>query len=140
MTGRRYAEGTVVSVSKSIEDIRKHLDRFGAKGFIHIEHPDSGETFIGFSLDGRSYKIGLPMDRDNPRETRRLWRVLEAYLKALLFGAQEGIGTAHDVLLPYLMLPNGRTMREEAAQNITHLLETGQLPGLSQVALGPRNE
>ena len=134
----RYATGTKVPVGQSVQDIRRHLKRFGGEGFIQFEDPDTGNIAIGFRFEGITYKLALDMSDAEEREERRRWRVLEQFIKTLLFGIQEGVGRAEDVLLPYAMLPDGSTMAETFTPQIRELRVSGVMPSF-KLALGAGN-
>lgn len=119
----RYAEGTEVSVDKSLAEIRSHMNRWGAEGFMHSEDPDTGNVRLGFRLRGAFYRFDLPTpsrakfsgrfaDTQYQAEIRRRWRVLAAFTKAQLFGIEEGLIGAEKALLPFRVLAGGDTLSE----------------------------
>ena len=116
----RYAEGTKVPVDRSVAEIRSHLKRWKGEGFFYQEDPDTGHVKIGFRMDSLFYRLNLPMPKRSAfrqetqydAEVRRRWRVLAAFTKSLLFGIEEGIVTAQEALLPFVILKDGQTFAE----------------------------
>lgn len=49
---------------------------------------------------------------DPEQEERRVWRVLYWHLKAMFEAADSGVIDIRDVILPYVVTPDGRTISE----------------------------
>lgn len=117
---KRYAEGTAVPVDRSLAEIRGHMKRWKAEGFVYQEDPDTGHIKLGFRLEASWYRFNLPMPKRRSfnyetqyeAEVRRRWRVFAAYIKALLFGTEEGLIPVKEALMPYAILQGGGTLAE----------------------------
>lgn len=145
----RYASRTEVSEGRSKEEIEKILVRFGADQFMYGRDKENSRVMIGFRYMGRSYRIQIGMpDRDDPcvaetptgrkrsgaiidaelgKEMRRRWRVLAAYIKALVVGVEEDVLTWEEALLPYALLETGKTVAEEMLPRMAKAIDSGRL-------------
>jgi hypothetical protein len=145
----RYASGSIVSEGRSKEEIEKLLVRFGADQFMSGWDKEHSRVMIGFRFDGRAYRIQIAMlDRDDEtithtptgyerakgtadkefsKETRRRWRVLAAYIKALVVGVEENVLRWEEALLPYAILETGQTVAEVMLPRMDAAMESGQL-------------
>lgn len=133
----RYAQNTEVSADRSLMDIKRTLERYGARGFGFAECVDSGTTGIAFRVldsDGTTLavRITLPLpDRDSDEFTRTRtgkdrsedvalksweqacrssWRSLALVIKAKLEAVEAGISTIEREFLPDVLLPSGQTI------------------------------
>ena len=142
-----YAEKTTVSVEKSRMEIERTMERFGATGIAFMRDDERRLVVIGFKKDGRQYRFNLPLpdperfwypnpnkpafgqrkrtaiQRDSAvdQETRRLFRSLGNYIKAVLDAIESGITTADEALLPHLILPSGSTVAETARYQLADM-------------------
>ena len=162
MTTRRYAEGTEVSASRSREEIERTIQRFGATSHVWMRDDVAMRVVVAFKIGQRSYRFILPLpapsspqitqtpsrrwSRDEKQqrdaleaETRRRFRSLANYLKAMLDAIETGILHEETALMPYLLLASGRTVAEDIAPQIARALEAGEGLGL-RLALAPPEE
>lgn len=130
----KYAEGTTVSVGRSRDELERTLERFGANGQSWMRDDEKGITTMAFRRRGKTYMftIAVPPLADfvktpskrysrsqedakvhQDAELRRRFRSLANYIKALLDATDTGIIKAEEALLPYLVLPGGKTFYEE---------------------------
>ncbi len=145
----RYASQTTVSESRSKDEIERTLVRFGADQFMYGRDKEHSRALIGFRFEGRSYRIQIAMpgiddpsvaktatgraraagviDAELAKETRRRWRVLAAYLKALVVGVEEEVLTWEEALLPYALLETGQTVAEVMLPRMDEALDAGRL-------------
>lgn len=144
-----YAQNTQVPVERSKGEIERTLRRYGASAFMYGW--DKNQAVIGFEVDGRRYRMRLPMpDRgdfrltESGRErtsqaaiesaweqaTRQRWRALALWIKAVLEASEAGIVSLEEALQPFTMLPNGQTAGEWLAPQIEAVYETGRMPAL----------
>lgn len=122
-----YAKDTYVRVEKSMADLRKVTQRYGAKEFGVFD----GETSCGvmFSInairikialalpaaeDFQNNKAGNPMGATQSKEAyqkavRQRWRALVLVVTAKLEAVASGIETVEQAFMPYLLLPDGKT-------------------------------
>ena len=56
------------------------------------------------------------------QEERRVWRVLYWHLKAIFESADSGVIDIRDVIMPYVVTPDGRTISERMIPKIEEML------------------
>lgn len=145
-----YAAGTDVSTDKSIAEIRRTLQRWGATQFLWGE--EATRAVVAFQMRGRQVRFELPMpDRaakeftrtptGRPRAAtqareaheqavRQRWRALNLVIKAKLEAVEARVSTFETEFLSHTVLPNGRTVAEEIEPTVTRAYETQQMPEL----------
>lgn len=138
-----FARGTKVSVTGSIDEIKRTVRRFGATEFQYGESDTYG--VVAFSAADRKVRFTLAMpDRNAPRfmeakvnqhaGTQRRshdqaqalweqacaekWRALSAVVKAKLVAVEVGISTFEEEFLAHVVMPDGRTVYEQAKDTI----------------------
>lgn len=143
----RYAEGTSVTPDRSRAEIERTLTRYGCQGFMYGWEQDS-RAMIAFRAHDKTVRFLLPMpdpDADEFRLTptgqarsdaqaeklyegaiRQRWRALALAIKAKLEAVESGIVTFEDEFLAHFMLPEGDTVGERLAGDLTRL--EGGLP------------
>jgi len=143
-----YAKGTTVPVEKSKTDIEKALMRWGATGFMFAW--EEGISLVAFKYNGLQARIPIPMpDRDgvsiiktsagyarNPTEQKKVydqavrqrWRALLLMVKAKLEAIESEITTFEQEFLPYIVLPDGRSVADSLMPGIYGALESGHMP------------
>lgn len=153
MSGRRFAEGTSVSVDTSRGEISGILTRHGVERQAWASEPE-GDT-LQFELAGHAYRFRIPKptleevqaawDVDHPYaapgqranldwgkkttdEWKRRWRANVLLLKAKLEFAEGEASTVVRELMPYALLRDGRTLEEAivAGDGSVALLGTGR--------------
>lgn len=149
-----YAEGTAVPVSKSLEEIKRTLLRFGAdpETFTYAEQGRN----IGIQFDMASKRVRLTMTlpplsdfeltptgyvrakgtmvAEWEKACRQRWRTLALGVKAKLALIDDGISTFEREFLSDLVLPSGQTIGETLIPQISLALDGKALPSL--IALG----
>lgn len=156
----RYAEGTGVSQQRTVEELQRLLERFGATAFSQATDFSRGLAGIMFTVAGITYRVTMPMpgreDRQfthTPREgrkrsseearkqyeaeTRRRWRSLALVLKAKLVAVQDGIVEFTAEFLPYALLGSGHTVAEEAVPRMEEAARLGRAPTVNLLGLPP---
>lgn len=61
-------------------------------------------------------------DRAREQEERRVWRVLYWHLKAMFEAADSGVIDIRDVILPYVVMQDGRTLSEHIVPRMNELM------------------
>ena len=151
-----YAQNTEVPADRSIGEIERTLERYGATAFMYGW--DGGRAVISFEFDRRRYRIVIPLPnkgeftvtdsgraRTSKQATqaaweqavRQRWRALALYIKAILEADEAGIISIEDALQTYTVMPNGKTLGEWIAPQIEEYYRTGKMPPLLP---GPRPE
>lgn len=142
----RYAEGTKVTVSRSIDEIRTTLLRAGASHYAYGEGPD--DAGVQFALDGLHYKFmvkrptwdeireryGAPGRVDQAaaveNEWRRRWRARLLWIKAQIEFAEVEPDAFAQAMLSFLVLPDGRTLGDWAEPQVRQMYAGGAMPPL----------
>lgn len=150
----RYAEGTSINSSASRAEIERTLTRYGATSFMYGWQGD--RAAVGFVTDGKQIRFVLPLpSRDERRFThtpskgirrspqqaeetyeqavRQSWRALALVIKAKLEAVASGIVTFDEEFFAHIVLPDGKTVFEQASPAVKHALKTGQVMPLLQL-------
>jgi hypothetical protein len=143
----RYAGDTTVSAQKTRNEIERTLNRFGATRFTYGSL-ERGAA-IGFHFKDKRIKLTLPLPdrsdwqfwytparhsqrsqeqayREWEQACRQRWRALLLAIKARLECVETGIETFEMAFMPYLVLPDDKTV----AEHVLPALENNQLPAL----------
>lgn len=121
-------EWTTVPVAKSQESIRGLI--YGHKGTginIISRRPQEGFEALITLNDGplhiRVMATCKPTKTDQLREQeeRRVWRVLFYHLKAMFDATDSGVINILDVIMPYVVTSDGRTLSEQITPKIREL-------------------
>jgi hypothetical protein len=148
----RYAEGTDVSISRSVAELEKLVTKYGASGFSYGRDDTEGFAQVVFRIQDRiiRFRIQRPNPNDDDfrltptglrrslegasqlamAEEKRRWRGLVLVIKALLVAVADDVLTLSDAFLPYTMLPAGNTFGEWAAPQLDTIVATQQMPSL----------
>lgn len=132
-----YADRTDVPVSRSqqqlIEILKKHKATQTAIGWSE----DAGQ--VGFQLDGRVYKITVPIPSHPLRGLRvdqlerSRWRVLHLVVKAKIEAVDAGITTFEQEFLSHTVLPDGSTVFEATRPTIERAYVEGHVRPLLEL-------
>lgn len=156
MTTTPYAKNTTVPVGRSRDEIEHTLERFGASQYAWMRDSERNFVTVAFQREGIAYRltVGMPeiadfrltpkrqvrsqsgMESEHAKETRRRFRALGLYLKAILEASETGIIDARTALVGHMLLPSGETVAEYADIEIGRALAAGQAPRLT-LALNP---
>jgi len=139
----RYASRTTVPVSQSRSEIEKTLKRYGAKQFVSGWDDESGEAMVGFSIlsdDGvtpRQVRMRLlepdsegMTQKQHAQAVRSAWRSLALVVKAKLEAVESGISTVEREFLADVVLPNGQTLGDALAPQLSAAYQGGKMPKL----------
>jgi hypothetical protein len=145
----KFAEGTTVTVERSLDEIRATVKRYGAGKIATYE--DDDRVVFAFEMRKRQVKflMPLPQQKDykytnggrhgrvgDPNPTayeqaiRQRWRALLLTIKAKLESVEVGIETFDEAFMAQIVLPNGKTMAEWAAPQIQVAYEKNTMPPL----------
>ena len=157
----KYAVTTTVSVESTKAEIETVLRRYGATAF--ASGWDSNQQVIQFDAHERRIRMILPVPRrDDPEFTTRVdgrsgqrkalapavaeknweqacrssWRSLLLLIKATLEAVEAEIVLFEDAFLPYIMLPNGKTVAEQVQSEVTEAYASGQVTARPMLAIG----
>jgi hypothetical protein len=155
-----YAKGTKTSISKTDDEIKKALRKYGAENFLIGEA--SGRAQVLFEMNGRRIIIRMPLPlRDDPKFTvgrrgtgvrgktqavrrsddtaanlweqagREKWRALLLCIRAKLESVESGVETFEQAFFAHMLLPSGETVSEWAERPANRAaLDGGRMPPL----------
>lgn len=126
---------TSVAVSKSQLAIRELI--YGHRGtgicFVSQRPAEGFEAMV--TIESTSYRIRVMAtckevdsrkrkfsDKDREQEERRVWRVLYWHLKAMFEAADSGVIDIRDVIMPYIVLKDDRTLSEHLVPRMSSLV------------------
>lgn len=143
-----YAANTEVSSDKSRLEIERTLARYGATHFGYMSEP--GRALIAFRKNERQVRFVVPLPDRNSHDftrtptgkvatasaaeskyeqaIRQRWRALALVVKAKLEAVEAGIAEFDQEFYAYTLLPSGRTVYEETAEQVSDMIATG-MPG-----------
>lgn len=145
-----YARTTTVSPERSRAEVEETLRRHGATSF--VSGWNKREAMMAFEILERRIRFVLPMPDPKAKEfrysptgrerrgdawqsayeqaVRSRWRALVLCLKAKLEAVETGITTVEQEFMPFIVLPDGKTVAEHALPAIEEAYETGVFPPL----------
>lgn len=130
---------TKVPISLSQSAIRKLIYSHKGTGVSFVSQPPKEGFEALVTLNEIAYHIRVmaivKKAADREREERRVWRVLFHHLKSMFEAADSGVIAVEDIIMPYVVTPDGRTISEHVKpklaemRNLTHdrLLTAGGL-------------
>jgi len=134
-------ETTEVAVSKSQDAIRKLIYTHKGTGVMMISRPprEGLEAFV--EIEKQPYHIRIMAtckdvshDRNGwkrsdsaranaqQQEERRVWRVLYWHLKAMFEAADAGVIDVRNIIMPYVVLNDGRTLADHIIPRMGELM------------------
>lgn len=129
-------EKTEVSVVKSQDGIRKLIMGHKGTGVILVSQPPREGFEAMVTIGDQPYhirimatcRIGIRVN-DKEQETRRVWRVLYWHLKAMFEASDSGVIDIRDIILPYVVTRDGRTLSEHLVPRMKEIvtIETNRL-------------
>jgi hypothetical protein len=118
-------EETEVPVAKSQDGIRKMVYAHKGTGISFMSHPPREGFEALVMMQDQSYHIRVMAtckQRSNrEQEERRVWRVLYWHLKAMFEAADSGVIAIEDIIMPYVVTPDGRTIAEHIAPKLAEM-------------------
>lgn len=126
-------ETTSVPLAKSQEAIRRLIFQNHGSGISFISHPPQEGFEAIVAIGELPYRVRIIATcetcsklKDQEQEERRVWRVLYWHLKAMFEAANSGVIDLRDVILPYLVTADGRTVSEHFMPKM-HQLTAGDV-------------
>lgn len=123
-------EDTSVEVARSQECIRKLVNGHEGTGIIFMSRPPREGFEALVTLQKQAYHIRVMAtckskhsQREKEQEERRVWRVLYWHLKAMFEAADSGVIAVEDIIMPYIVTPDGRTIAEHVAPKLAEMRE-----------------
>lgn len=131
-------EQTQVAVPKSQDKIRQMLLRHRGGSVAFISDPPLEGFQAIVKIDEKPYSIKIMATvnpkRDAEQECRRIWRVLYHHLKSIFEAADSGVMEFRELMLPYIMANDGRTV----AEHILPKLDAALAGNPARLLPGPR--
>lgn len=139
-----YAKNTEVPVSRSFDEIRRTLTRFGASAFGFEEFNSGTSVIIRFEISNLEVRMAMTMppksefylsptgrertytaiETEWEKACRQRWRSLANGIKAKLALVDDGISTIEREFMSDIVMPNGMTIGDM------------MLPKIKEFALG----
>ena len=142
-----YAEKTTVPVEKSKSELKRTIMKYGGSGYEMFETEDKagvqfkssdrqirilvdfpGPEEFTYTPTGRRRRSKDVALKEYEQEQRRRWRALILCMKAKFEIVESGISTFEKEFMPYMVLPDGRTVADHVLPKVTEAYATGQLP------------
>jgi len=110
-------ENTVVAVPKSQDKIRQLILKNKGTGVAFVSEPPMEGFQAKMTIEGIAYTVRISAylkegARDPEQEMRRIWRVLYHHLKDIFEAANSGVMEFRELILPYIVTNDGRTVAE----------------------------
>ena len=145
-----YASSTSVSPERSQEEIKRQLRRYGADRFGVME--ERGSAAVMFEFNGLTIRIVVSLPAENDAEfsttetgrerapaakakaweqaIRSRWRALLLAIRAKLEAVEVGISTIEREFMPFVVMPDGRTLDEHITPKLQQYAQSGEMPKL----------
>lgn len=118
-------ESTSVPIAHSQEAIRKLVYSHKGTGVSFTSRPPKEGFEALVTLQDVAYHIRVMAtcreNGDQFKEAKRVWRVLFYHLKAMFEAADSGVIAVEDIILPYIVTQDGRTIAEHIAPQMKEL-------------------
>lgn len=130
-----YAAETEVPVERSKNEIERTLKKYGATEFAYGARDN--QAVVQFRAHQRVIRFTLPLsyvgektltEKQYAQFVRSRWRCLFLAIKAKLETAESGISTFEEEFMAHIVMPNGRTVGDEALPAIAKSYKTGTVP------------
>lgn len=112
---------------QSQAEIRKIVYAHKGTGISFMSRPprEGFEALVTMGDQAYHIRVMATMKKGNNRESeeRRVWRVLYWHLKAMFEAADSGVIAIEDIIMPYIVTPDGRTIAEHVAPKLAEMRE-----------------
>jgi hypothetical protein len=124
-------EATEVPVARSQQKLRELLLRNGATGIAIVSQPPQEGFQAMVKIDQATYTIRISAICKSTssqsaieQEERRVWRVLFHHLKGIFEASQSGVMEFKEMVMPYIVTKDGRTIAEILIPQLDKAIET----------------
>ncbi len=136
-----YARDTLVSTTRSKEEIERTLKRFGANDVLCVEW--RGKAAVLFEFNGKRVRIDtvLPTEVKTPKGRRprrydqaleqagrQIWRALLVTIKGQMTAVEAGIKSFEAAFIGDILLPDGKTVAEWAVPQLEQTYASAEMP------------
>ena len=157
----KYAQGTNVSVEKSLAEIQQTLRRYGADGFGYAEF--QGQAKVEFQAHKRFIRFIITMPGRHDSEfvhtasrkqvrsadvayreweaaCRQRWRALALCIKAKLEAVESQISEFENEFMANIVMPDGKTVAEHVGPAIAEAYVSGNVNSMRALGFSPKEE
>lgn len=117
--------GTKVPMSQSQQEIRRMIYAHKGTGVSFVSQPprEGFEALVTLNEVGYHIRVMATAKKvqDREQEERRVWRVLFWHLKAMFEAADSGVIAVEDIIMPYIVTPDGHTISEHIKPKLAEL-------------------
>jgi hypothetical protein len=114
-----------VPVTDSQSAIRKLVYSHKGTGINFMSQPPREGFEALVTMQDQAYHIRIMATckkvHDREQEERRVWRVLYWHLKAMFEAADSGVIAVEDIIMPYIVTSDGRTIAEHVAPKLAEM-------------------
>lgn len=122
-----FAHKTKVPVDRSRAEVEKLIHRHGCTQYATAIDYSTGRARIQFRAYGRIVRIEMDIPK-NEQAVRVKWRALVLVLKAKLESVVSKISTFEEEFMPFIVLPDDRTVGQYMTPAIAQAYKTGKMP------------
>lgn len=122
-----FAIKTKVPVDRSRAEVEKLIHRHGCTSYGVASDYATGKVRIQFKAKDRIVRIEMDMPK-NEQATRVKWRALVLVLKAKLESVEAKIATFEEEFMPFIVMPDDRTVGQHVTPAIESAYATGKMP------------
>lgn len=155
----RFAQQTTVPIAKTQVDLKRLLESYGADEVVITESRRLGRGIVQFRFHELQLRVPVRLpsmaekrfhltpggDKRTKAQARKFWeqacrqqwRVLFYLVKAQLVAIEENVFSPEEAFLPWLVLPNGRTVIEDVTPGLQNYLKSGKMPKLLMFSEDP---
>ena len=120
-------DSTKVPIADSQTAIRKLIYAHKGTGVNFMSRPpkEGFEALVTLGEHGYHIRVMATCKKvqNREQEERRVWRVLYWHLKAMFEAADSGVIAVEDIIMPYIVTPDGRTIAEHVAPKLAEMRE-----------------
>ena len=122
-----YANKTKVPVDRSRAEVERLIHRHGCTKYGSAVDYETGKVRLQFNAQSRIIRIEMDMPKGE-QATRAKWRALVLVLKAKLEAVESKISTFEEEFMPFIVLPDDRTVGQHMKPAIASMYSTGKMP------------
>lgn len=129
--GKLAYDATSVPVTRSQDELKKLLMKNGASGMAFVSQPPLEGFQAQVVIEGKTYTIRVQCvarqmkhEDDQNQEERRIWRVLYYHMKAVFESANSGLLEFRELILPYIVTRQGKTIAEHILPQLESAVQT----------------
>jgi hypothetical protein len=120
----KFAAKTDVPAERTMAEIEATLQRYGCQQFARLTDRDAGTETIAWRTEGAGYRITIHgTEKDQVRRQR--WRATLLAIKAVLEWSAINEVPVSALLMPHLVLADGRTVAESTPVAVAQIAGRG---------------